>query len=97
MSILSDLQESEARSKALLEASRTDNSQIANSLQSARGAISAIQNAETAQFNDLAAKGPGQPLRDALLSIQDQRTAEFNRIGRQLNVAAGLPATSPHK
>jgi hypothetical protein len=95
--LASDLDAAAKRSQDLLEQSATSNAQIATALQPVRSAIGAIQQAETAQFNALADKGPGQPLRDALTAIQDQRTEQFRAIGRQLNVAAGLPPAFPSK
>jgi hypothetical protein len=90
-----DLDAAAKQSQALLEQSTASNAQIATALQPARVAICALQDQETSQFNNLASKGPGSQLRDALTAIQDQRTRQFKDLGEQLNVAAGLPASSP--
>jgi chromosome condensin MukBEF ATPase and DNA-binding subunit MukB len=97
MSVNSNRSEVDERSQQLADESAQNNAQIAGALQPVRVAIAAIQNAETAQFNALAAKAPGQPLRDALTAVQNQRTEQFHAIGRQLNVAAGLPPAFPNK
>ena len=97
MSLNSDLQQAEARSAALLEASRENNQQLATGLQPVRSAIGALQQAETAEFRAVAEQSDKSrpPLGAAIADAQNARDAEFHTIAQQLNIAAGLPVNSP--